>query len=58
MMREFGFQPILVKWVREMISMTSFLMAINGDLMGFLRGGRDIRQGDPLSSYLFTLVMK
>lgn len=54
----FGFPLKMVQWIMASVSSASFMICVNGDLHGFFKGQRWLRQGDPLSPYLFTLVIE
>nr|GEU89462.1 hypothetical protein [Tanacetum cinerariifolium] len=54
----FGFHERMIVWIMECVTTSSFYICINGSLHGYFKGKRGLRKGDPLSSYLFTLVME
>ncbi|WJZ91182.1 hypothetical protein VitviT2T_010279 [Vitis vinifera] len=43
-------------WIRGCLSSSSFAILVNGNAKGWVKAFRGLRQGDPFSLFLFTLV--
>ena len=51
------FSSIFIDWIKSCVTTPMFSLSINEELVGFFKGARGVRQGNPLFPYLFVLAM-
>ena len=57
-METMEFPPLYIQWIRQCVTTPRFSIFINKGLEGYFEGKRGLRQGNPISPYLFLMVMK
>lgn len=56
--KSIGLHTILIGWIKECITTSSFSVCINKEVEGLFKSTRRLKQWDPISSYLFVIVIE
>ncbi|XP_062094228.1 uncharacterized protein LOC133800288 [Humulus lupulus] len=58
LLNAYKFPGRFIRWIMICLRGSSYCILMNGQLQGSFKGGKGLRQGDPISPLLFVLVME
>lgn len=58
MLGALGFNPVWINWIMSCVTSVKFSVHFNGQQLDTFTLSRGLRQGDPLSSYMFLFVVE